>query len=638
VGGAIELLGIARAVHVAASLSLFGSLLFRATIAPAVLRDVSAVPARRLDDRLDRVVLVSLLAAIVTAAVWVLLQARAMSGAESFVATAVAAKFALLETRYGWVMLSRTALLAAAGLFSLPPTARHRRWSAIVAAGLAGAATLGMAGISHAAALSGREAAILLTVQGLHVAAAGAWLGGLLPLVLTLQLPPRAAAAAAELFSPLGVVCVLALAVTAAFNADAWIGGVAALVGTSYGRWALVKLFLFIGMLGLAARNRFVLTQALADGRGKDVQARLRRSVLIEAALGLAIVLSAGMLASSSPGTHEQAWWPFAFRFSTEALAEPELFREVLLAAVVSLIGAALIAFGIVVRRWAWVSIPAGLVLIAYVADSFELLTVAAVPTSFYNSPTDFSAASIARGGGLFATHCAGCHGARGRGDGLAGTDQAADLTAEHIWDHSDGDLFWWIRHGMDDAMPGFAGTVDERATWDLIDFVHANVAGALIAREKPWPTRALPAPRFEADCPHGAVAAVSGSQGFVLHLVFAAPGDPRGRAARLAAQAAPPRAPSVVTVLVEDAPDETGGASCIVSAPEIATAYAVALGIEPSAIGGSELLIDARGFLRDVWRPGDSPSWDDPAVLSDRIAMIDRTPLAAPPAARHVH
>jgi hypothetical protein len=39
-----------------------------------------------------------------------------------------------------------------------------------------------------------------------------------------------------------------------------------------------------------------------------------------------------------------------------------------------------------------------------------------------------------------------------------------ADLTAEHIFAHSDGDLFWWISQGISaGGMPGFAEKVDER-------------------------------------------------------------------------------------------------------------------------------------------------------------------------------
>jgi mono/diheme cytochrome c family protein len=285
-----------------------------------------------------------------------------------------------------------------------------------------------------------------------------------------------------------------------------------------------------------------------------------------------------------------------------------------------------------------WASIPAGLVLIAYFSGSFRLLTVEAVPTSFYTSPSGFSAASIARGGELFAANCVICHGEKGQGNGLATTNPATDITAEHIRDHTDGDLFCWILHGIGDAMPGLASTADERSTWDLVDFVHANAAGALVARERPWPARPLPAPRFEADCPDGAVVAVSGSQGRVLHLVFVTPGDAHGRAARLAALDSPPRAPAVTTVLAEDAPDQAGGEFCIVSTPEIGTAYAVAVGIDPSVIGGSEFLIDAQGYLRDFWRPGDRPSWDDPVVLLGRIATIAGTPLAPPSISRHVH
>jgi mono/diheme cytochrome c family protein len=55
-----------------------------------------------------------------------------------------------------------------------------------------------------------------------------------------------------------------------------------------------------------------------------------------------------------------------------------------------------------------------------------------------------------------------------------------ADLTAPHLWDHSEGELYWWISHGMpgpDGApvMPGFAATLTPMARWELIDFLHAN-------------------------------------------------------------------------------------------------------------------------------------------------------------------
>src|SRR5581483_3060281 len=103
------------------------------------------------------------------------------------------------------------------------------------------------------------------------------------------------------------------------------------------------------------------------------------------------------------------------------------------------------------------------------------LLAVTAYPTSFYRSPVPLTVPSIAQGTRIYAENCVACHGAEGRGDGEAArtlTVAPADLTAEHIFGHPDGDLFWWIRHGMDGGiMPGFAPSIDDRATWDLINF-----------------------------------------------------------------------------------------------------------------------------------------------------------------------
>jgi mono/diheme cytochrome c family protein len=75
------------------------------------------------------------------------------------------------------------------------------------------------------------------------------------------------------------------------------------------------------------------------------------------------------------------------------------------------------------------------------------------------------------------------CHGAEGHGDGPASVGlemPPADLTAPHLWDHPDGELFWWISHGMfgpdgKRVMTGFAATLDEDTSWALIDFLHAN-------------------------------------------------------------------------------------------------------------------------------------------------------------------
>jgi hypothetical protein len=56
--------------------------------------------------------------------------------------------------------------------------------------------------------------------------------------------------------------------------------------------------------------------------------------------------------------------------------------------------------------------------------------------------------------------HCAICHGAGGHGDGPGAAGllrDPADLTAKHTADHTAGDLFWWLTHGIRGTpMPGF--------------------------------------------------------------------------------------------------------------------------------------------------------------------------------------
>ncbi len=95
------------------------------------------------------------------------------------------------------------------------------------------------------------------------------------------------------------------------------------------------------------------------------------------------------------------------------------------------------------------------------------------------------------QGAALYPQHCAVCHGVEGHGDGPAAKTlpmPPADLTAAHLWMHSDGELIWWLSHGIEApeggmAMPGFAGVLSERDLWDLIDFIRARNAGLVQAR-----------------------------------------------------------------------------------------------------------------------------------------------------------
>src|SRR5690348_14068565 len=96
-----NLLALVRALHLAASLSLFGTLLFRAVIAPPVLARAPQPSATGLAARLARLASGSLAIALGAILPWLPLQAAAMSGAETLGDALSAVGPTLLSTNFG---------------------------------------------------------------------------------------------------------------------------------------------------------------------------------------------------------------------------------------------------------------------------------------------------------------------------------------------------------------------------------------------------------------------------------------------------------------------------------------------------------------------------------------------------------
>ena len=128
-----------------------------------------------------------------------------------------------------------------------------------MAALLAAAFAAALVHSGHAAATAGWLGTFHRAADGLHLIAASAWVGGLLPLALLLAATRRgeislAVARDATLrFSMLGVISVGVLLVTGVMNGWVLVGGMPALVGTDYGRLLLVKVALFLAMVAIAA-------------------------------------------------------------------------------------------------------------------------------------------------------------------------------------------------------------------------------------------------------------------------------------------------------------------------------------------------------------------------------------------------
>ncbi|HLJ62856.1 MAG TPA: copper homeostasis membrane protein CopD, partial [Stellaceae bacterium] len=409
------MISLVRTLHFASLISLTGSLTF-------LLFILKSPDTPRF---LIRMCWASLALVLASGVAWLILEAQSMSGQplDAIFSRGVIG-VVLTRTRFGWDWSAR-AILGVLLILCLRQKGRPFLWGTW----LASLALLGtMAGAGHAAANANP---LHLGADFIHLIAAGAWVGGLLPLAWALARSPQAeAAATTSRFGLMGVICVGAILVSGIVNTWYLAGTIPALIGTEYGHLLLFKIALFLVMCVIAAINRWRLTPYLSSSL--SALAGLRRNALLEAGFGIGVLIVLGSLGTTPPGLHTEPWWPFSFRLDLDAP-------------------------------------PSAMI-------------VEAFPTSFYHAPIAFSALSIRRGAAVYDENCTQCHGASGHGDGpLAKTLQTppADLTEPHLLAHKEGDLFWWIAEGIaSSGMPGFAESLSEGQRWDAINFLRARAAG----------------------------------------------------------------------------------------------------------------------------------------------------------------
>jgi putative copper resistance protein D len=215
-------------------------------------------------------------------------------------------KAALFDTSFGHAWCSHLLLaLLLVALSALPPRYEFAGATATIAL----LTLVGLGWVGHAAMESGEVGLAHKINQMVHLAAAGLWLGGLVPLGMLLR---RALAAngapllplarlALPHFSQMGYAAVALLALTGVVNSALLVGGFAALAETPYGRLLLVKIALFAAMVALALLNRFRLLPRLGDRATAPTLRALARSVAIEQALGLAILAVVAVLGTWPP-------------------------------------------------------------------------------------------------------------------------------------------------------------------------------------------------------------------------------------------------------------------------------------------------------------------------------------------------
>jgi mono/diheme cytochrome c family protein len=416
-----------------------------------------------------------------------------------------------------------------------------------------------------------------------------------------------------ERFTPVGLVAVGTIAVTALPQAGELIGGLPGLLGTQYGHFALIKIGLFLAALALACVNRLVLTARLGNGLGRH---GLVASIAIEAVAVFCVVLAAGAMASSAPAAHVQPVWPFPWRPSLDAWDEPELRGELVRLLIAATVAVVLIGMSLALRRFRLIALIVALVVVLPFARSLSLLLVEAYPTSYARSPTGFSVDSIANGEKLFAGRCAVCH------DPQAGTGGAADLTAPHVWGHLDGELFWWVTNGVQDAegaalMPGFGSVLSGDDRWALIDFIRARNVGQQEKAAGHW-SPPVPAPSTPLSCADGDADTLADL--VARELLVVVEDDSAAPSTAVA------NVPAVVTIrLGRGAEREPEPGECVVASQDAWEAWRILAGVAPDRFAGYRAIVDGQGWLR---------AWMPPGASSDQVLAAERDardhPIAA--------
>ena len=306
-------MAVIRAIHFAATAMTAGALIFRAAVAEPALR-AAKQPATAIDVQIRRVAWIGLAVTLVSGALWLMLQSASMSGETCREALTSGAIITVLnETQFGLVSEIRLALSVVLAICLAHDRAAWSRWLSL-GAGLCLVAGLAWSG--HAGSTTGDLGTLHLTADALHLCAAAAWVGGLVPLALLLASgrSDRGAARAqlehdaVRRFSLLGIASVATLIASGGINAWILVGSFRGLVLTGYGWLLLAKLCVFAIMVGLAAVNRFHLTPQLAlapqsAARGTSFE-QLKRNTIIEIVLGVAIYGIVGVLGMQHPPVH----------------------------------------------------------------------------------------------------------------------------------------------------------------------------------------------------------------------------------------------------------------------------------------------------------------------------------------------
>lgn len=280
---------LARWMHFSAAMVLFGSSLFQFYMGD--LGQIAWSPPRSFTVWFGAL-------ALLGAGLWLYRYAAAIGEPDE---TATTVWVILSETSFGIVWAVRIA--ASLVLMAVAMLAPDRAWTGLVAA-LAATLLIAEGWDGHVVG----AASLGPLNQAVHLLAAGAWLGSLVPLASIISRARHHTAAdnparGLGRYSNLALGAVLLVATTGTANTWLVLGG-APSASAPYGRALILKISLFGVMLLLAALNRLVIMPRLTNAVTRvNALGHLSTTILLEQVLGAAILLDVSLFGLMDPAS-----------------------------------------------------------------------------------------------------------------------------------------------------------------------------------------------------------------------------------------------------------------------------------------------------------------------------------------------
>jgi putative copper resistance protein D len=275
---------LCRFLHFTVVLMLFGAWVFR----PLLLGRETL-----LDPVLARVSRWLAAVALISGVSWLLLVTASMAGNWAAALDPSTLRLVLGNTFFGQVWTWHLLLNGLLMIVLLTRLRAHPPLRLI----LAGLLLATLAPVGHGAMLDGLSGQLLILNQVVHLICVGAWLGGLMLLVMILRRPAEhAVRSVLQRFSGVGYALVAGLVITGLINVRVLTGQFwPTPLLSGFALILLIKVLLVAVMLGLALFNRMRIKDC------EERMAALKTSVLLEWLLGIGAVAAVSLLGTLPP-------------------------------------------------------------------------------------------------------------------------------------------------------------------------------------------------------------------------------------------------------------------------------------------------------------------------------------------------